>query len=190
MSPEREPAPHFVIHEQQVTDIDEATRMRRDSWIDTYTNPSEGVSREWIENYFAEKLSQEGREAREKRFVDAKSSDKFNAWVARDEAGRIIGATTPFIEQDGTQRLGSLYVDKAWHGKGVGAQLMQKALEWLDPSKPVELEVVTYNERAKSFYRKWNFIEIPGSEKKYANMIPEILMIRQSIQENGGKDEV
>lgn len=47
--------------------------------------------------------------------------------------------------------MGSLYVDKAWHGQGVGGALMQKVIEWADPEEPVELGVVIYNERAKAF---------------------------------------
>lgn len=183
MPPEHEPVPHFTIDEQQVDEIDEATIMRRDSWIDTYENPELDVTREWIEDHFSDSLSEEKREAREKRFVDAKARGTFNAWVAHDDDGRIIGATTPFLQPDGTQRLGSIYVNKLWLGKGVGAQLMQKAIDWLDSSKPIELGVVTYNERAKAFYRRWGFVEIPNSEDIYAGILPQVHMVRQPMQD-------
>lgn len=48
--------------------------------------------------------------------------------------------------------------------------------------KPIDLEVVTYNGRAKAFYRKYNFDEIPGTEVLFAEKIPVITMIRK-----GGK---
>ncbi|MNQ66715.1 hypothetical protein D3C85_812140 [compost metagenome] len=56
---------------------------------------------------------------------------------------------------------------------------MQKIIDWLDESKPIVLGVVAYNERAKAFYRKWGFVEIPGSEALFDNKIPEIMMSRE-----------
>jgi GNAT superfamily N-acetyltransferase len=89
--------------------------------------------------------------------------------------------TTPYYDNHGIQHVGSLYVDKNWHGKGVGAALMQKVIEWFDPTKPIELGVAVYNERAKAFYRKWGFEEIPGSESLFADKIPEIRMVRKAL---------
>ena len=60
---------------------------------------------------------------------------------------------------------------------------MQKIIEWSDPTKPIELGVVTYNARARAFYKKWGFEEIPGSETLFDNKIPEIKMIRKGDQQ-------
>jgi len=185
MTSEFEPVPSFVIDEMLPDEIDAATSMRKQSWIDTYTNPSLGITSEWIEERFAGQLSGDNRENRTERFLKNKQSGKFNAWAAHDDAGNIIGSTTPFIEKDGRQRVGSIYVDKKWHGKGVGSQLMQKVIGWCDPAKPIYLEVVTYNDRAKAFYQKWNFEEIPNSEALYDNKLPEITMIRQPQNTQG-----
>lgn len=95
-----------------------------------------------------------------------------------DEAGAIIGSTTPYVDEEGVQHLGSLYVDKKWHGKGVAHQLMQQAINFLDPSKPIVLGATTYNERAKAFYRKWGFVETPGSERLFDGVMPEVEMVR------------
>ena len=72
-----------------------------------------------------------------------------------------------------------MYVEKNWHGKGVSTALMQKAIDWFDTTKPIELGVVQYNERAKAFYRKWGFEEVPNSETLFADKIPSILMVRK-----------
>lgn len=183
MANEFEPVPHFEIEEMTVEDVDAATEKRKQSWIDTYVNEEFGVTREWIEEYFADKLSDENKQKRHDRFIANKESGNFNAWVARNEAGEIIGSVTPFIEPNGIQRVGSIYIDKEWHGKGVATQLMQKIIDWFDPDKPIELGVVTYNERAKAFYRKWGFEEIEGSETLYADKIPEVRMIRKASNE-------
>jgi GNAT superfamily N-acetyltransferase len=103
--------------------------------------------------------------------------------VAKDADGTIIGVTTPYIDENGIQHVGSLYTDKRWHGKGVGAKLMEKVIAWSDPTKPIELGVATYNERAKAFYRKWEFEEIPGSDMLFDDKIPEIKMIRKGDEQ-------
>ncbi|MFZ1250775.1 MAG: GNAT family N-acetyltransferase [Candidatus Microsaccharimonas sp.] len=178
-SAEYEPAPRFEINEMTVDEIDEASLMRMQSWIDTYVNVEYGVDETWIRERFKEKLDPATKHLREDRFTSALAAGTFKAWVARDRKGELIGSTTPFISEDGTQRIGSIYVDEAWHGNGVGAQLMQRVIDWFDPAKPIQLEVVSYNERAKAFYKKWGFQEVPGSEALYDGKIPEIRMIRQ-----------
>lgn len=178
----KEPILQFIIEEMQPGDIEAATEMRLKSWLDTYVNEEMGVTRGWIEARNKMQLSEEKRTSRLQRFHEGKTNGTFNAWVARDENGKIIGSTTPFIDENGVQRLGSLYVDKKWHGKGVGTQLMQKAIDWFDPKKSIELGVVTYNERAKAFYRKWGFEEIPNSGALFADMIPDVMMIRKGAK--------
>lgn len=56
---------------------------------------------------------------------------------------------------------------------------MQKIIDWFDDSKPIVLGVVAYNERAKAFYAKWGFVEIPDSEVMFDGKIPEIMMTRK-----------
>ena len=174
--------PQFTITELTADTIDAGNRMRLESWLDTFVNDDLGVTREWIETRNAEQMSDEIRARRLERLNDP----NFTGWVALDESGRVIGMATPYIDEDGRQDVGSLYVDKTWHGKGVGGALMQKVIDWCDASKPIELGVVTYNERAKAFYRKWGFEEVPGSEKMFDNKIPEVKMIRHPFARHSG----
>lgn len=181
---EQEPQPKFTIEAMQPEDLDEATAMRRKSWLDTYVNEEAGVTREWIEERNHFQLLPENKELRKERFVKGVAAGNFAAWVARDAQGKIIGSTTPSIDSDGTQHVGSLYVDKDWHGTGVGAALMQKVIDWADPKKPLVLGVATYNERAKAFYKKWGFVEVEGSETLHDGKIPEIKMIRKGDEQD------
>ena len=68
--------------------------------------------------------------------------------------------------------VGSIYmgVALAWHGKGVGSQLMGAVLEiadnWMNLHR-VELTVYSDNNAAKSLYQKFGF-EVEGTLRKYA----------------------
>jgi GNAT superfamily N-acetyltransferase len=182
---EREPKLKFTIEEMQPEDIESATEMRLQSWLDTYVNDDLDVTREWIEERNEAQLSGQKAESRRQRFLAGKEAGTFMAWVVHDDDGEVIGSTTPFIDEAGVQHVGSLYVDKRWHGTGVASQLMQKVIDWFDASKSIELGVVTYNERAKAFYRKWGFEEVPESETLFMDKMPEVMMVRK-----GDGDEV
>lgn len=177
---EKQPEKQFIIEEMQPEDIEEATAMRHESWLDTYVNDELGVTREWIKARNAIQSSPEKALSRLERFTAGKANGKLMAWVARNHDGAIVGSTTPYLDDDGVQHVGSLYVDKTWHGKGVGGALMQKVIDWADSTKPIELGVVAYNKRAIAFYRKWGFEQIPDSEKLFDNKIPEVMMIRKA----------
>lgn len=176
---EIEPAPKFAIEEMRVEDVEAATAMRLQSWLDTYVSDEHGVTREWIEARNQKQLSDERVVSRRERFLNGKKQGIFNAWIARDSEGTIIGSTTPYQDEDGLWHLGSLYVDKQWHGAGVGHQLMKRAMEWIGDKRDVYLGVVSYNERAKAFYCKWGFEEVPDSETLFDDKIPEVKMVRK-----------
>lgn len=168
----------FIIEPMQLDDIEAATAMRLNSWLDTYVNQDLGVTRQWIESRNRQKMAKSEVVLRRQSFISKSADDTAKSWIARDEKNLIIGEVRPYVDENGIQYIGSLYVDKKWHGKGVAGQLMQKAIDWLDASKPIELGVISYNDRAKAFYKKWGFKEVPNSETMFDDKIPEIKMIR------------
>lgn len=167
--------PQFTITELTADTIDAANRMRLASWLSTYVNDELGITREWIQERNKNQMSDDIRAKRLERLSDPNCA----GWVALDADDNVIGMTAPYIDDEGRQHVGSLYVNKVWHGKGVGGALMQKVIDWCDPQKQIELGVATYNERARAFYRKWGFEDIPGSETLFADKIPEVKMIRK-----------
>jgi GNAT superfamily N-acetyltransferase len=171
-----ETIPQFTIEEMTADTVEPAMYVRAQSWLDTYTNEDLGVTREWIEARNADQLSPEKIAIWKQRLSEYPGGGR---WVAKDTDGIVIGIVTPRRDDDGVQHVGSLYVAKVWQGKGVGGALIQKVIEWSDPTSPIELGVAVYNGRAKAFYRKWGFEEIPGSETLFDNMIPEVKMIRK-----------
>lgn len=77
-----------------------------------------------------------------------------------------------------------LYVDPAWHGRGVAAELMQRAFELLaDEPCPVWLTVFSENPRAIAFYRRLGF-EIAGEQIFIVGTDPQrdFLMLRPAEQ--------
>lgn len=176
MSPEKEPKQNFEIQPMQIDDIEVAAKKRFELWSDTYINEEYGITQDWIESYNAKRASPEAAALRLSRFLDNKNQA---AWMAKGLSGEIIGSALVYIGEDGAQNLGALYVDKEWQGKDVANELMKCLIGWFDQSKPIELGVAVYNERAKAFYRKWDFEEVPGSEYFFADKIPSIVMIRK-----------
>jgi ribosomal protein S18 acetylase RimI-like enzyme len=163
----------FTIERMKPEDIEAVTEMRLQSWLDTYPNEAAGVTREWIETRNELQRSPEAMERRRKQM------EEFGAgWIAQDAHGEVVGTTSPYTDQYGIQHVGLLYVAKEFHGMGVGPALMQKVIEGFDATKPIVLSVVSYNDRAKAFYKKWGFLEIEGSDALFADVIPEIDMVR------------
>jgi diamine N-acetyltransferase len=72
-----------------------------------------------------------------------------------------------------------LYLDSEWIGQGIGAKLMQTALEFAvnNGSETCWLRVLQGNTRAIAFYRRWGFVEV-GSELYPAGeiFIPVLVM--------------
>jgi GNAT superfamily N-acetyltransferase len=103
--------------------------------------------------------------------------------------GEVVGMCRPYCDETGRCHVGAIYVEKAWHGKGVGAVLMERLLEWVGPEREVELQVATYNGRARRFYSKWGFAEKSGTEALYEGVIEEVTMVRPAERRSTQVDQ-
>lgn len=169
----------FRIEYMTENDIEAVTRLRLQSWLDTYPNEAAGVSREWVENRNAQRVSDEAVQSRLTAFKSDVENGTLHPWVARDRSGRVIGSVTSCVDKGGAQYVSSLYVDKDFHGVGVAPALMQKMIESFDSVKPISLTVVSYNERAMTFYKKWGFVTVPNSDGLIYDKLPTVKMIRK-----------
>jgi ribosomal protein S18 acetylase RimI-like enzyme len=172
--------PKLVVTIQDISadDLPELLAMHAKSWRDTYPNDVAGVSYEWVYERTEKWLTPDNIE---KRKEDARSviSDPNALWkVAKDEKDTILGFIRA-VRKDGTQYLGALYVDEKYHGKDVAKRLMDAFLAWENPAIPTTLDVTTYNDRAKAFYKKYGFKELEGSGKLHHEVMPIITMIRK-----------
>lgn len=175
-NPEHASHPHYTVREMRLEDGEETHALLEELHVATYQSAKHNITQDQLRERFRRYTPEQRRQRLEQRLAD----DNEQSYVAVDGSGEIVGMVAPKIEDSGVHRLGALYVREDHHGKGVAGELMKKALAWLGAEhNRVELHVVTYNDRAKAFYRKWGFEEVPGSEALFDDLIPEVTMVRQ-----------
>ncbi len=84
------------------------------------------------------------------------------AWIGTTAVGfyhLFLGPADPAVKGTKPIELLRLYVDSRWHGKGVGAALMEECLEAgrREGFATMWLGVWERNFRAQAFYRKYSF---------------------------------
>ncbi len=168
-------SPLPAIRPMALADSEPVHEFLRRMHLDTYPNPDLGITAAKLADRFAGGTPEQRRE----RLATRLASDASFAWVAVDEDGSIVGLSIPVKAPDGSQHIAAIYVAPQWQGQGLAGQLMECSLGWLDITKPIELYVVSYNERAKAFYRKWGFTEVPNSDRMLDDLLPEVKMVRQ-----------
>ena len=79
--------------------------------------------------------------------------------LAYDEAEKLVGYCVCSIDKLQTGEIDSIFVISECRGKGIGATLMEKALEWLKSkgSKKNIVSVAVGNEMAYVFYEQFGF---------------------------------
>ena len=94
--------------------------------------------------------------------------------MARD--GGLSGFIIVDRRDPGLPEIDWLIVAVAHQGQGTAAGLMQAALDWIGPGKPIKLGVIHFNTRAIAFYRKFGFVET--GEIVGRHEIPRLVMRR------------
>ena len=118
--------------------------LKRAAWLDAYPNEENGITIDDIRKKFSDDMMPAAIENWEKGIANEVEGGDRATFVARLD-GEVVGFTSPCIE-DGKRRIGALYVSPDAQGKGIGSQLLDKALEWHGTEKDVYLCVVSYNE--------------------------------------------
>ncbi len=160
--------------------------IRDRAWLQTYPNAGLGITEEDI------RLNAQGmngvflprRIAYLKKKLSSDTSD-VTIYVAKVEE-EVIGYIDPYIDDSGDGHIGAIYVAPEFQGKGVGGSLMEHVLEMFGGKRDIYLEVVSYNENAISFYKKFGFEQTDNtvSEEEgrpdYMINIPQIEMVLKS----------
>lgn len=97
----------------------------------------------------------------------------WSVWVAEDQ-DRIRGFTMA-VETDEAIELRGLFVDEEHQGKGIGRALFEKTV--VETDKPIYLEVIEANTRAKTMYERARFKEIDARVDTFYGA-PMIRMVR------------
>lgn len=175
LSSEKEQKPYWTIRELRLEDGEQLHELLREVHRATYCNDALGITEEKLTARFDKYTPEERWERLKQRMLHPDSQ----AYVALDTEDNVIGMAVARIDEDGLRRLGALNVSPAMHGSGLAHELIQKAIDWLGAENDIKLDVATYNDRAKAFYRKWDFEEVPDSESLFDNLIPQITMVRK-----------
>lgn len=168
---------NIIIRDTTFDDIPKLRVMHGAAWREAYPSPENGVSREWVEERTAGWVTPEGIERSKAHFKDIFGHSDHLHKVAVDD-DEIIGLVHIFKKGKG-YHLAALYIDKNHYGTGLAQKMMNLALDWSGRGQLIDLEVATYNGRAKAFYRKYGFEEIHGTESLFADTIPVITMERK-----------
>jgi len=145
---------NFEISEIKPEDIKEVLEVQKIIWLATYVNKEYDVTVADIES------KDFNSPTRIKSWQDRLLKDRelSNFWVAKDK-NKIIAFCIVSRESD-RNKLVAIYVLPNYQGHGLGKKLMEQALAWCDYNRPIFLDVVTYNNKAKSFYEKFGFKEL------------------------------
>jgi GNAT superfamily N-acetyltransferase len=183
---ETSPYPSIIVEPAKPSDAEEVFDVQRLTWLDTYPNDEADITEEDIRLRVGGKNGEliPKKIERWKRTIEGQGDENCAVFVARLN-DKVVGFVAPgFIE--GQRRVGAIYVLPEAQGKGAGAKLMKKALEWHGNSDDIYLHVADYNHNAITFYKQFGFIEtdkkITDDVAKLNNSksIPEIEMVKPS----------
>ena len=177
---ETEPTSLYKIREAMLDDALAIRRMQGQSWRDTYRYDSVGVTEEWLDTETASWLTEEAMNDSRERYR-RNFNDPTQFYRVAERAGEIVGFVHVSTKNDGTKHLWGLYTAKETHGSGLAQELMTLADSWIG-DQDVDLEVATYNGRAKAFYRKHGFEEVPGENELFKDKIPNVTMTRKGVR--------
>jgi GNAT superfamily N-acetyltransferase len=162
-------------------DAEAISELLRTTWMATYPNAEAGITEEDIrlrtEGEHGERIPKNIQRWRE----SIETTDGSRAVFVARENVKVVGVGAPGII-DGKRRIGALYVLPNMQGKGVGSQLMEKALAWHGMDEDIYLAVASYNQNAINFYKRFGFVETDTPIVDEGNVygdtrIPEIEMV-------------
>ena len=170
--------PRYTIRDARPEDAEAIIAMHAQSWLETYPNKEAGVTEDWVRERTDRWSTEENLEKRRDIIRRCKGNPNAFYRVAENDKGEIVGMAAPFRNET-VQRVGAINVKKSYQGTGLAQGLMDQIIEWMDTRRPLQLEVASYNERAKAFYRKYGFEEVSGSERISHEILPTITMERK-----------
>jgi len=159
-------------------DAEEIGRIRAANWEEQYANLDDETAK-WMRAEIERISGPEGTSSRAYWIERALQPGAQNYWLSGRAAGSsaIIG----FLEarkyeegmhKDGTQELRSLHLLPGQRGCGVGQAFIDKAHQWLDPSREIFLYVVEANKAAQRFYRRSpNNYELTGRSNMHGPFV-------------------
>ena len=175
----------LTVRRMRAKDAEQVTRVWHGAWLDAYVRPG-GVPAQWVDTYWEDRLTPRGvarlaeRAERSGRAGITGGGGRELSYLVAEAAGQVVAIAVAESPQTGGQYLHALYVEAGSRRLGAGTALLGAVLESMDPSRPVELGVAAFNDGARRFYRRHGFHEVPGSQRLYEGVLPEITMRREA----------
>lgn len=166
----------YTIREANDSDVEAIRRMQAQSWRDTYRNDEIGVTDDWLERETTNWFTPERLDA-SRQWLGNVFPDPMQLYRVAYRGNEVVGLAHFSTREDGIKRVEGLYTAKDTLGTGLAQQLMEQATEFMGDAE-AELEVASYNERAKAFYRKYGFVETDKQNELFRDKIPSTTMIR------------
>ncbi|MCL1929905.1 GNAT family N-acetyltransferase [Candidatus Saccharibacteria bacterium] len=160
----------YKIVPMSVDDVESADRMRYQSWLDTYVDATGDLTKEFVDAKFLPMFTPDGLLIQRKKILKKLNDDHINVLVAKSPDGKVVGQLIA-VKDNRKNEILRLYTDKAYHGSGLGRELMEKGLTWIGINEDIYLGVAENNKRARNFYHKFGFVETGNS---YINHLPKM----------------
>lgn len=158
--------------------------IRDRAWIAAYPNAELGITADDI------KLNAQGVDGEfvprriaylKERFAKGNGTG-LTIFVARVD-GKVVGYIDPKIDEHNRHSISAIYVAPEAQRMGIGSKLMQQALDLFGRDQNIFLEVVSYNQNAINFYKRFGFEEtntiVPEEQGRpdYMKSLPQTEMV-------------
>lgn len=180
--PEKKFEGPVLIREAKPEDVPDIQEVFHKTWLDTYPNEAEGITRDDIEDRFKNAFSEETLVKRRAQIEKQPEDEKF---IVAEVDGRIVGLCRA-DKKDGQNRLRAIYVLPEYQKRGIGQLLWGEAKKFFGVERDVFVSVATYNKNAIGFYEKlgfkdtgWRF-SLGKFKMKSGNNIPQMKMVLKS----------
>jgi ribosomal protein S18 acetylase RimI-like enzyme len=158
--------------------------IRDRAWLKAYPNAELGITAEDI------RINAQGRDG---EFVPRRVAYLKEQFAKDDGTGlttfvakvdnKVVGYVDPRVDEQNHRRIGAIYVAPEAQGMGVGGKLMRQVLDLYGRDQDIFLEVVSYNQNAIDFYKRFGFEQtdavVPEEEGRpdYLKTLPQVEML-------------
>lgn len=139
------------IEQAHTSHVPIIAEIERQSWLSTYPNAEHGITADDVVARFADMSKRE-------HLISMDMDDQSHHFFIVRKDNTIIGYLH-LLNGQTFNDLVEIYLLLSEQGKGYGKRLMQFALQQFGNSKPIQLEVAVYNQRAITLYEKFGFVK-------------------------------
>lgn len=144
----------ILIEPAKVEDAEPIAKVTSQTWLDTYPNNEAGITREDVRLRVQGEHGEETARSIKRWREHIKAIDDRDAVLVARSPDKVVGFVAAKVEENGRRRIVAIYVLPKAQRKGAGGKLLEKALDWCGDKHDIYLDVVSYNQKAISFYEK------------------------------------